>query len=160
MTTIVRATPDSWNKVREIRLRALTSDPQAFGQSWEQESNYTEKDWVARLDEAVWFLAVDDTNTPIGVVASRHEADSPQNERELQAMWVAPDNRGEGVAKKLIDAVVAWAAEDGADTVTLFIGPRSTRARDIYEMSGFTDTGDRWDVGGDNDAWIKMARSI
>ena len=161
MTEIVRALPESWAQVREIRLRALTSDPRAFGQTWEDESGYSEDVWRERVTEAAWFIALDDGDLPTGVIASRHEADSPENERELQAMWVTPDKRGSGLAHKLIEAVLEWAAQDGADTVTLFVGPDSARARTIYESIGFEDTGDRWEHGDENDEpWVKMARRL
>ncbi len=106
----------------------LSSDPAAFGQSWEKESTYEDKVWKQRVGEAAWFLAVE-SGQPIGVVAVRHEADSPpENERELQAMWVTPPtSRKAGLAQRLAEAVIEWAKEDGADTVTLYVGPHQHR---------------------------------
>lgn len=161
MADIIRAHDDDWSLVREIRLRSLSSDPSAFGQSWEKESAYEDSTWQERVNEAAWFLAVED-ETPVAVVASRAEVDSPENERELQAMWVTPDSRGSGIAQRLAEAVFAWAKEDGADTVTLYVGPDNAPARSLYEALGFADTGDRWEVvEGDADgAWLKLARPL
>lgn len=161
MADILRATDEHWTLVREIRLRSLSADPEAFGQSWETESTYDEGTWRERVGAAAWFLAVDE-DTPVALVASRHEEDSPANERELQAMWVAPDHRKTGIAQQLADAVIAWAREDGADTVTLYVGPTNEPARTLYEALGFTDTGERWEVQEDDPrtAWTKMARSL
>src|SRR5690625_395583 len=89
MAEIIRAHDDDWSLVREIRLRSLSSDPAAFGQSWDKESTYEDKVWQKRVREAAWFLAMEDTQ-PVAVVAARREADSPENERELQAMWSPP----------------------------------------------------------------------
>src|SRR5699024_10482177 len=97
MAEIIRAHDDDWSLVREIRLRSLSTDPSAFGQSWETESTYEDKVWKKRVREAAWFLAVDD-GQPVAVVAVRHEGDSPANERELQAMWVLPSARKSGIA--------------------------------------------------------------
>ncbi|MCS6711463.1 GNAT family N-acetyltransferase [Brachybacterium sp. EF45031] len=161
MVDIIRAQEESWPLVREIRLRSLSSDPAAFGQSWERESTYDDQMWRQRVREAAWFLAVEG-DTPVAVVASRHEQDSPANERELQAMWVSPESRKLGIAQQLAEAVFAWAKEDGADTVTLYVGPDNEPARALYEALGFTDTGDRWQVVEDDpaSAWTKMAREI
>lgn len=161
MADIIRAHDDDWSLVREIRLRSLSSDPSAFGQSWEKESTYEDSVWRQRVQDAAWFLAVD-AGDPVGVVAVRHEGDAPANERELQAMWVTPASRHSGIAVRLAEAVFEWAREDSADTVTLYVGPGNTGARALYESLGFRDTGDRWEVvEGDPDGdWHKMARAL
>lgn len=161
MVDIMRAREDDWSLVREIRLRSLSTDPAAFGQSWDKESTYDEKTWRARVSEAAWFLALEDAQ-PLAIVASRHEADALDNERELQAMWVAPGSRKSGLAQRLVEAVLTWAEEDGADTVTLYVGPDNTAALHAYENLGFTDTGDRWEVAEDDpkSSWIKMSHGV
>ncbi len=161
MTDIVRAQSEHWPLVREIRLRALSADPAAFGQSWETESAYDETQWMQRVDEAAWFLALDG-DTPVGLVASRHEEDSPASERELQAMWVQKDYRRRGLAQDLADSVFEWARSDGATTMALYVHPSSKNAIALYETLGFEDTGTRWKVDDDNpDAdWNKMARAL
>lgn len=161
MADIIRAQEDDWSLVREIRLRSLSTDPAAFGQSWEKESTYEDSVWRQRVQDAAWFLAVDD-GQPLAVVAVRHEGDSPENERELQAMWVTPSSRKSGLAQRLAEAVFSWAKEDGADTVTLYVGPTNTVAQSLYTSLGFQDTGDRWEIREDDadGAWLKMARGL
>lgn len=161
MADIIRAHEDDWPLVREIRLRSLSTDPSAFGQSWEKESTYEDSVWRQRVSDAAWFLAVE-KGQPVAVVAVRHEDDSPANERELQAMWVTPTSRHSGIAAKLAEAVFDWSREDGADTITLYVGPKNTGARALYESLGFVDSGDRWEVVEDDPdgAWLKMARGL
>lgn len=161
MADIIRAHDDDWALVREIRLRSLSTDPSAFGQSWEKESAYDDDEWKQRVHEAAWFLAVE-SDQPVGVVAARQEEDSPENERELQAMWVTPASRKSGIAQALGEAVIEWAREDGADAVTLYVGPGNEGALAVYESLGFSDTGDRWRIREDDPKsdWIKMARSL
>ena len=159
MAEIIRANHETWHLVREIRLRSLSSDPAAFGQSWDRESTYDKQAWKDRVTEAAWFLAVEE-DQPVAVVATRHEEDSPTNERELQAMWVSPGSRKSGLAQALAEAVFTFATEDGADTVTLYVGPSNEPARRLYESLGFRDTGERWQVDEENpdSSWIKMSR--
>src|SRR5690625_7939387 len=64
----------------------------------------------------------------------------------MPSMWVTPGSRKEGIALLLAEAVFEWAKEDGADTVTLYVGPDNTGARAVYDSLGFEDTGDRWVV--------------
>ncbi|WP_010533728.1 GNAT family N-acetyltransferase [Brachybacterium squillarum] len=161
MADIIRAHDDDWPLVREIRLRSLSTDPAAFGQSWEKESTYEDSIWQQRVQDAAWFLAVD-AGQPVGVVAVRHEGDSPDSERELQAMWVTPKSRHTGLAQALAQAVIDWAREDGAEAVTLYVGPRNTIAKSLYESLGFEDTGDRWQIVDDDPdgAWLKLSRGL
>lgn len=158
---ILRAQADNWMQVREIRLRALSADPKAFGQSWEKESTYDQERWLDRIERIAWFLAVEG-DMPIGLVASRREEDSPENERELQAMWVQSSHRGVGVAQKLANAVFEWAKADGADTITLYVHPENRSAFSLYESLGFAKTGDIWRVVEDDPGadWVKMARPL
>lgn len=161
MADIRRASGDDWVQVREIRLRALSSDPQAFGSTWETESTFDEGLWRERIDEAAWFLALHD-DTPVGIVATRHEEDSPAHERELQAMWVAPAVRHTGIAQALTDAVLQWAREDGAEAVTMYVGPANAPALSLWGAAGFADTGDRWQVDDDDPStvWTKLSRAL
>lgn len=161
MAEIIRAHDDDWPLVREIRLRSLSTDPAAFGQSWDKESTYEDSVWQDRVRDAVWFLAME-AGQPVAVVAARHEGDSPANERELQAMWVTPASRHGGIAAKLAEAVFDWAREDQADTVTLYVGPDNKGAKALYESLGFADTGDRWEIveGDPDSAWLKMSRGL
>ncbi|MEV0868683.1 GNAT family N-acetyltransferase [Brachybacterium paraconglomeratum] len=161
MAEIIRAHDEDWSLVREIRLRSLSTDPGAFGQSWEKESTYEDSVWEQRVSDAAWFLAVEG-DQPVAVVAVRQEDDSPANERELQAMWVTPGSRHSGIAGRLAEAVFEWAREDGADTVTLYVGPENTGARALYESLGFSDSGERWQIVEDDPdgAWLKMTRGL
>ena len=122
---------------------------------------YDDGEWEQRVHEAAWFLAVE-SDQPVGVVAARQEEDSPENERELQAMWVTPASRKSGIAQALGEAVIEWAREDGADAVTLYVGPGNEGALAVYESLGFSDTGDRWRIREDDPKsdWIKMARAL
>lgn len=61
----------------------------------------------------------------------------------LYAMWVAPDARGAGVGRALVEAVAAWARYRGCGRVVLFVTETNQRARGFYEACGFADTGER-----------------
>lgn len=161
MTRIIAATEDDWARVREIRLRSLSTDPSAFGTTWSEESSYSESTWRARMNDAQWFVAVED-ETPVGVIAVSDEDDTAEGELELQAMWVSSDYRRQGTATDLVKAVVDWAAKEGAKAVILWVGPESTAAQKVYLASDFADSGERYEVDPDDPraSWLKMTHPL
>jgi ribosomal protein S18 acetylase RimI-like enzyme len=61
----------------------------------------------------------------------------------LYAMWVAPDARGAGLGRALLDAVVAWAKDRGCGRLVLTVTETNAAARAFYGACGFVETGDR-----------------
>ena len=49
---IVGLAPDEWPAYRALRLRALTEEPQAFGESYANAAALPEARWRRRLEEA------------------------------------------------------------------------------------------------------------
>ena len=58
----------------------------------------------------------------------------------LVAMWVAPELRGTGNARALVERVLDWAREHGASRVCLSVEPGNDRAARLYEKCGFVET--------------------
>lgn len=135
-----RAVPDEWAASRDIRLRALSQDPNAFCSSLEHESGFDEKRWRDRLGRGTTILAWDGSD-PVGTVTG---VPDPHEEggREVVAMWVDPAHRGSGLAGALLDSVIDWAEADGAHGVALWVAGDNSRARALYERTGFTVTGE------------------
>ena len=60
----------------------------------------------------------------------------------LAELYVAPDLRGHGLGRALMDAAIARARERGADTMDLGTNETDTAARGLYESLGFTQLED------------------
>ena len=58
-------------------------------------------------------------------------------EVKIQSMYVIPERRGQGIGRKLLDAVVTNLRERGIERITL--GP-APEARGFYEKMGFQYT--------------------
>ena len=68
---ITRLPVERWRKYRELRLRALKTDPQAFGQSWEEAVKHPEERWRERLIDAAqgksWLVFAERDGELIGM---------------------------------------------------------------------------------------------
>lgn len=56
---------------------------------------------------------------------------------EIKRMYVVPERRGHGVARRLLDALEGAARELGMTTVRLDTGPGQPDARHLYESAGY-----------------------
>jgi ribosomal protein S18 acetylase RimI-like enzyme len=68
-------------------------------------------------------------------------APNPDGSVELISMWVAPFARGRGVSDALAKAVIEWAREQQASTVTLGVLEGNERAVAFYRRHGFIPVG-------------------
>lgn len=142
---IRRITPDDVEVFRQTRLRALADSPASFGSTYAAEAAFTEATWVERVtgaaegSERAMFLAFDGKDC-IGIAGGFH--DDLGADKQLISMWVDPAYRGSGVAADLVDAVLAWAADSGAETVGLWVTRGNDRAQRLYARMGFVETGD------------------
>ena len=138
MITIRRAGPDDWQRLRDIRLTALTEAPSAFGSTLARENQFDESTWRARLSATAYHFALDD-DVAVGLAAGHTERDGAI---ELVSMWVDPSQRGRGVGELLVRAVMSWATTIGADSIGLWVTASNGSARRLYERCGFRLTGE------------------
>ncbi len=145
---VERLGEDDWAVFRELRLRSLLDSPEAFGSTYGGESSQTERawrDWAAgrwRGGTAAVFAGRADDGTPVGT-ATGVEYEAELGVAHVYAMWVAPDARGAGVGRALLDAVAAWARDRGCDRLVLSVTESNESARRFYATDGFDDTGER-----------------
>jgi ribosomal protein S18 acetylase RimI-like enzyme len=129
---------------KDVRLRALSSDPSAFGSTYAEESRLTDAEWgdlaMRRTSEGstVRLAFVDDV--ACGMVGAFLE-ESDRTRARLVSMWVAKEARQKGVGRALVDAVIAWARESVARTMVLTVTSNNDRATRFYERLGFEKTG-------------------
>jgi RimJ/RimL family protein N-acetyltransferase len=138
---IRRAEAADWELLRDVRLRALTEDPDAFLATHAQESRFADEQWQARAAQSNGAsFVVEGPNGADGLVTGIVAVD-PETV-VLVGMWVAPGLRGSGVAGELVSRVVDWARERGAARVCLSVEKHNQRAARLYEHCGFVETTD------------------
>jgi GNAT superfamily N-acetyltransferase len=131
---------EDWQRLRDVRLRALAQDPGAFLQTHAEASVLPDELWVSRAtpNGLGSSFAIESDGRFDGLV-SCFIADDPATVF-LVAMWVAPELRGTGVAGGLVERVVDWAREHRAERVCLSVEPDNERAARLYEKCGFAET--------------------
>lgn len=137
---------EDWQVYREIRLRSLKQDPDSFGSTYERESKLTDEHWMERLRlDARSFaslpliaqLGQNYLGLACGVV---HDQDD--DSAQLYQMWVAPDSRGSGIGRALVNEIIRWAENLGVSTLNLGVTSTNTAAVRLYESIGFVVVGD------------------
>jgi len=146
--TVRRLAADEADLLRALRLRALGDTPMAFGSTLAREEGYAPAQWErwaaasASGEHQVIFIAEPASGMASGVI----DDDDPAL-AHLYAMWVAPEARGTGAGTALLDAVLAWAADRGAQRLTTSVTDGNAAAAALYARAGFADTGRREPLG-------------
>jgi GNAT superfamily N-acetyltransferase len=141
--TIALATSEDWERVRDVRIRALAEAPSAYGSRLEEEQDRPEAFWRSRLESqaAATFLAIQGHET-VGLVRTFVEPEDV-TAAKLVSMWVAPHARGQGIGRLLVAAVVQWARDHDATSVELWVTETNAAARQLYESCGFVLSGEQ-----------------
>ena len=129
---------------KAVRLRALASDPRAFGSTYEKESRLKDEEWLRRAVRwssagSIGLLAYEG-NQPCGVVAGYTE-DGNARRAHLISMWVEPSHRRARVGTALIEGVAAWAAGQGVGELRLMVTSVNQGAIAFYQGLGFRMSG-------------------
>lgn len=129
--------PGDWELLRELRARVLSADPDAFGSTLVEEQQYDEARWRGRLGRGYSIVSFLDEH-PVGLGGLFEVSPGVSM---VVSMWVAPEARGRGVGRMILDDVVA--AVPPENRVVLWVADGNSSARRLYERAGFVDTGER-----------------
>ncbi len=88
-----------------------------------------------------------------GLVGCLAVRPTPSGSAELLKVYVAADQRGTGLARRLLAEAERYAAEGGIERMELWSDTRFTRAHRFYVKHGFVDTGERRFLGDVSSSW-------
>ena len=123
---VTRVGPESWQRLREVRLAALADAPEMFGSTLERELAFDRRRMAAASARPATFLAARD-GVDVGL-AGVYEFDGGWC---VMGMWIAAQERGTGVVGALVEACEAEVANAGASRIALRVmedNPRGRRA--------------------------------
>jgi RimJ/RimL family protein N-acetyltransferase len=126
---------------RELRLEALTSNPEAFGASWEDETAKPASWWKERLEVNTIFGGWID-HSPLLGVAGFHVNGAPKHRHKgiLWGMYVRSDGRGTGLAASLVRHVIEH-AQALVEQICLTVVASNAAAYRLYNAAGFEQYG-------------------
>jgi len=152
---------DEAASLRELRLRALREAPHAYFASLESEERLPLSSWEewATSRDKLMLVAVED-GAWLGMAGASVHPDRSGAVR-LWWLWVAPDARGRGLARRLVEARAEWARDLGAVRLELAVAENNEAAKALYQGLGFVPTGERRSMASDPArAGILMARPL
>lgn len=137
---------DEWRTYRDLRLASLADSPDSFGSRLEETKLRPDDVWQAHLTNGAHagndlpLVALAD-GLPVGLSWGRIETDFPET-AHLYQVWVAPEARGRGIGRKMVETVIAWATQRGADVLELGVTTTNLAAVQLYTNLSFVPIGE------------------
>ena len=132
---------------KEIRLRALKNDPEAFGSTYEQEVNRPLEKFAERIQytkDQVTLGCFDDSNSLVGIVNFARESRlKTAHKGNIYGMYIDPQFRGRGLGKSLLLALIERATREcvGLEQIHLTVVSNNESAKRLYISLGFETYG-------------------
>jgi ribosomal protein S18 acetylase RimI-like enzyme len=134
------AEESDWEAVRDIRLRSLREEPDAYASDYETEARFGPETWKQRIDTASSYLAFNDDHDLVGIATG---LETGNGDTYVVGMYVAPEARRMGCAHQLLDAISDLAVRRGGRRLVLEVAESNIRAALAYRSYGFMETGRR-----------------
>jgi GNAT superfamily N-acetyltransferase len=138
--TVRRISKGEGKLYQSIRLEALRESPEAFSASYEAALGRDMESWDNQADaaaeggdRAIFVVQFDE---PVGLAALYRDAENP-SQGELVQMWIAPSERGSGIAEVLLNHLFEWAAGNSYETVRAEVTDGNQHALRFYLRYGF-----------------------
>lgn len=159
---------DQWKEYKEIRLRSLQNNPQAFAQTYAKVLEWPDEKWQERLQRVIdgesWMLFAKLDGKIVGMVGGYWDEEAGEKQRvEVISMYVDPKARGKGIARVLLNKVLEEFRKNGNFSVAgLGVSVNQKAARRLYESLGFKVVGSEQRVLGDGRSWevLQMERNL
>ena len=137
---IRQLTPADAAVYRGIRLEGLNRNPEAFGSTFEAEFSKPLAWFFDRLSSSQVFGAFRGPEI-LGIAGfAVRQGEKESHKGLLWGMYVRPEARGAGVARRLVDAVIEF-ARDRVELIQLSVVMGNEQARRLYARLGFVEYG-------------------
>ncbi|MGY6270532.1 N-acetyltransferase family protein [Achromobacter denitrificans] len=140
-----RLVPADAPALRRLRLDALVETPESFGSSYEEEHTLTLEEicaWIAPENDGAMFGVFNGEALAGMVGVARQRKLKMRHKAHIWSMYVAPAQRGQGLARLLMRAAVEHAGTmRGVRQVQLSVASNNTAAASLYLDLGFAEYG-------------------
>ena len=128
-----RVTKDEWEKLKDLRLRALADSPRAFGSTLEGTKDKPEETWLKQI-ENTYTYAIEAEGQFVALAVFRKDDDGVWT---INGVWTDPKFRRRGLSKKLFSEILKQAEELSVKTIELSVNATQSDAIELYKQSGF-----------------------
>jgi RimJ/RimL family protein N-acetyltransferase len=125
---------------RDIRLEALGANPEAFGSTLEIEAAQPLSWFSERLGSSILLGAFRDAKLVAIAGFAIQQGQKKAHKGLLWGMYVRPDARMAGIARRLIESIVDL-ARDRVELIQLTVVRNNEQARRLYAGLGFEEYG-------------------
>lgn len=134
-------TLDQWSRVRDVRLLALSTNPEAFGSNFESEAAQLGSQWQERMTASDFCIANLD-GADVGIMfVERVDGDFGAT-CWIGGCWVAPEVRGQGIMRAFMDFIDSQVDTRSWSVQGLGVWQDNYAAIAAYERLGFEALGD------------------
>jgi ribosomal protein S18 acetylase RimI-like enzyme len=129
---------------REIRLQAISDSPSAVWPTFEEEAKRTIEEVEARIQrrDTQFVIGAFIDMKLVGIAGLRREPlEQVRHKAVLWGVFISPDQRREGLARKLFSRVASRAREEGVLQIHLCVNAQNARAQNLYRSLGFRSFG-------------------
>ena len=143
---IVSLPVEKWREYRDLRLRALKEDAEAFSSSYADSLQQTEAFWKWRLAEAErgersWLLFATQDDRLVGMIGAFMEVESTDI-ATVVSVYVPREERGKGISKQLMREMLrVLSAVPRFRRAPLDVNVTQTAAIGLYGRFGFREIG-------------------
>ena len=134
--------PEEWERLREIRIRALMENPEAFGANLAEVKAQSKEVWLKLYEKEDYLVAsingVDVGMLYIEVLKGDHGATC-----WIGGCWTDPSYRGQGVMKALFSFIDENCESKGWQRQGLGVWTHNLEAIKTYEALGFLVAGEK-----------------
>jgi ribosomal protein S18 acetylase RimI-like enzyme len=122
-------TPNEWERLKQIRIRALTANPEAFGAKLTEVISQPKEDWL-KLYEKEDYLIASSGGVDVGMLY-------------IEVLKGDPGYRGIGVMRSLFNYIDNHSSEKGWQRQGLGVWADNLVAINSYKSLGFTFAGEK-----------------
>jgi GNAT superfamily N-acetyltransferase len=135
-------TPDQWERLKQIRIRALTANPEAFGAKLHEVISQPKEDWL-KLYEKEDYLVASSAGIDVGMLYIEVLKGDHGATCWIGGCWTDPDYRGIGVMRSLFDYIDKHASQKGWQRQGLGVWADNLLAINSYKSLGFSFAGEK-----------------
>jgi ribosomal protein S18 acetylase RimI-like enzyme len=132
--------PEDAAAFRAIRLEALADAPWAYGETLAEAEALGLDDFAARLQGGTVAGAFDDRQLA-GIAAMWRDHGNGQHRAYVAGIYVRPDARGNGYARRMLDWLATEAMAAGIRQLELHVATENRPAIAAYLAAGFAEYG-------------------